>query len=407
VRVPEADRVAAPDDGELLPDHGRVLDDAPVALHDEDAEERVLEPDVDEPDVRRAVDPHRRVLGRVVRAARAAPEAAQLGARGGDADAGARPAPVARRARTADQPDRPVDDQALAVDARTDDDRVAGGGGGERGGDGAVAGRGDDDLPRRRAGRTGEERRREAERRRRGPAGAAPERDREDEAGAEEGGDRRGVEARAQLGVHLELADGVLAHELRLDAGDRQLERRVGRAAVHGARHPHLQVRHDERRHDERREHDQRAEPPPPKPRRQEEARDGAEDPHRGERPLDPRERVHRLDADVVAQDVDLADVAGDGPRPDVDDEDPLPVLRRARLHRPPREEPRGREGQHRDGDEREARGRVAAPHGGGVRGLGEGVGPCGRRRHGRQLFGSTSSHPVNSMWSAEQNSVQ
>src|SRR5262249_22784924 len=103
--------------------------------------------------------------------------------------------------------------------------------------------------------------------------------------------------------------------------------------------------------------------------------------------------------ADVVAERVDLEYVAARSAGADVHDQRPLTVLRRARLHRPPRQEPSRSERDQSDDRDRQGRNSVMTAFS--SRRLDSHVSP-------RYFFsGATRSQPVISMWRAEQNSVQ
>src|SRR5262249_5194223 len=127
------------DVGQVLADDRRAVDEAAVALGDEDAEQRVLDPRVDDAHVGRVVDADAGILGGVRVAASPDGQAAHLHAGSGDAEHGALTVAVAQGAGVPHEVDRAREEDVLVLNARGRHDRVTVAGGGDRGGDGGVS----------------------------------------------------------------------------------------------------------------------------------------------------------------------------------------------------------------------------------------------------------------------------
>src|SRR5262249_8888215 len=133
--VPEPDAVPAADVGQILADDRRAVDEAAVALGDEDAEQRVLDPRVDDAHVGRVVDAGAGILGGVRVAASPDGQAAHLHAGSGDAEHGALTVAVEHGAGVPHEVDRALEEDVLVMNARGHHDRVTVAGASNRRGD--------------------------------------------------------------------------------------------------------------------------------------------------------------------------------------------------------------------------------------------------------------------------------
>ena len=314
----------------LLAGDLQVLEQALVGLGGEDPEQRVADREVAENDAFRAVDADSGVLAAVEIAAAAHVEAVHLDAGRLDAQHGPFAAAVQGCTRDTEEPQPLLHGDALAVDAldaqgialprplhcRSDgilrpdveDFRVQRRGdeqhGCDRGGDRLLALAGE----RQRGG--------------------------EHEPDHEQCGNPCQVQPDPRLRGHLELRDDVFAEQAGVDVAEDQVERGVRIAIVRGPRHGDVQIDEEEDRQEYGRQCSRGAMPALAQERHHENAGDRDGEPDGRQQALQRGERLHLADPDVVPEVVHLEHVAGDRTRVHLHDQRPLPVLRRARLHR-------------------------------------------------------------------------